>query len=109
MRARPGLFDWVRGQHLHVCEIDDCELVIFLARNQSQSSADIEGDPVRALDSRDWMMPDNLGSNRIPHSSGLQVATVYCFDAMAESSGQTAQLWCSFMLSLSDLSEASEL
>jgi hypothetical protein len=56
---------WVCGQHLHVCEIDHRKLVIFLSRNKSQSSADIEGNPVRALDSRDWIMPNNLGSSWI--------------------------------------------
>ena len=57
--------DWICGQHLHVCEIDHCQLVILLSRNESQSSADIEGNPVRALDSSDWIMPDNLGSSWI--------------------------------------------
>src|SRR5450432_1248891 len=45
--------------------IDHCQLVIFLSHNKSQSSADIEGNPVRALDSSDWIVPDNLGSSRI--------------------------------------------
>jgi len=57
--------DRICGQHLHVCEIDHCQLVIFLSRNKSQSSDDIEGNPMRALDSRDWIMPNNLGSSRI--------------------------------------------
>src|SRR5450755_1677397 len=51
----------VHGQNLHICEIDHCKLVVFLSCYKSQSSADIEGNPVRALDSRDWIMPDNLG------------------------------------------------
>jgi hypothetical protein len=57
--------DWVGGQNLHVCQIDQRQLIVFLSRDKGQPSAHIEGNPVGTLDSSDWIVPDNLGSSRI--------------------------------------------
>src|SRR5260370_38720624 len=55
---------WVRGQYLHVGEIDHCKLGVILSRYKGQSSGHVEGNPARALYSSHWMAPDNLGGLR---------------------------------------------
>src|SRR5712692_2354239 len=56
---------WVRGQYLHVGEIDHCKLVVILSRYKGQSSGHVEGNPVRALYSSHCIAPDNLGGCRV--------------------------------------------
>ncbi len=63
--------DWVRGQYLHICEIDHCKFVVFLSCHKSQSRAHIEGNRVRAFKSRDWIAPDNLGIGRVNRYSSF--------------------------------------